>query len=92
MNYLYLYHLKVISTKKDSFIGKKKKKNPPTKSQPQCFNVHKKMYKTCMKNYHNLKAVIANYLHRFKVTEIKIPTAFLVAFEEVWVSKSHKPL
>lgn len=50
------------------------------------------MYKTCMKNYHNLKAVIANYLHRFKVTEIKTTTAFLVAFEEVWVSKSHKPL
>lgn len=44
-----------------------------------------------MKNY-NLKAVIANYLHRFKVTEIKIPTAFLVAFEEVWVSKSYKTL
>ena len=45
-----------------------------------------------MKNYHNLKAVIANYLHRFKVTEIKIPTAFLVALEEVWVSESHKTL
>lgn len=43
-----------------------------------------------MKNYHNLKVVIANYSHRFQVTEIKIPTAFLVAFEEVWVSKSYK--
>lgn len=90
MNYLYSYHLKVISTKKDSFNSKKT--NPSHKIPTSVFQCTQKMYKTCMKNYHNLKAVIANYLHRFKVTEIKIPTAFLVAFEEVWVSKSHKTL
>lgn len=44
MNYLYLYHLKVTSTKKDDFNSKKKKKFP-TKPQPQCFNVHKKSIK-----------------------------------------------
>lgn len=91
MNYLYLYHLKVTSTKKDDFNSKKKKKNSH-KTPTSVFQCTQKKYKTCMKNYHNLKAVIANYLHRFKVTEIKIPTAFLVAFEEVWVSKSHKTL
>lgn len=91
MNYLYLYHLKVTSTKKDDFNSKKKKKKFSQTSRTSSLSIQKK-HKTCMKNYHNLKAVIVNYLHRFKVTEIKIPTAFLVAFEEVWVSKSHKTL
>ena len=45
MNYLYLYHLKVISTKKDSFNSKKKK------TLPQNPNLSVSMYtKKCIKH------------------------------------------